>query len=224
MREKLVEYCEKVHSHEVNKLSPSNHKVVEVSATSLLDLSASPQLRPNSIFKTVDLGDRFMTVHLSMSYFPSIALLSTYCLILSALTQAWTPIVVKNVTTLGPQLTPDVTNVSRDGGYSALINGNIVWLYDDTECMDTQGYQLSFVSNTAAYANQPNSNVATVLDFGVVNLGTNPDGSPKTAILAHTTVGTGGWIPFQPDELQYNEQMNGKERVAICKPQSTHKN
>lgn len=150
-----------------------------------------------------------------MSCFQRVAKLLISCLILSNLTQARTPIVVKNVTTLGPQLTPDVTNVSRDGGYSALINGNIVWLYDDTECMDTQGSQLSFVSNTAAYANWPDSNVATVADFGVVNLGTNPDGSPKTAILAHTTVGTGGWIPFQPDELQYNEQMNGKERVAI---------
>ena len=199
------------------------HKVVEGTATSLLELGASPQLLLNSNSKTVDLGDRFMKLYLSMSYFPSIAHLSTCCLILSPLAQAWTPIVVKNVTTLPPQLTPDVTNVSRDGGYSALINGNIVWLYDDTECMDTQGNQLSFVSNTAAYANQPNSNVAAVADFGVLNLGTNPDGSPKTAILAHTTVGTGGWIPFQPDELQYNKQMNGKERVAICEPQSTHK-
>lgn len=159
-----------------------------------------------------------------MSCFQRVAKLLINCLILSNLTQARTPIVVKNVTTLGPQLTPDVTNVSRDGGYSALINGNIVWLYDDTECMDTQGNQLSFVSNTAAYANWPDSNVATVADFGVVNLGTNPDGSPKTAILAHTTVGTGGWIPFQPDELQYNEQMNGKERVAICKLPSTYRN
>ena len=90
--------------------------------------------------------------------------------------------------------------------------------------MDTQGNQLSFVSNTAAYVNQPSKDVATIADFGVVKLGTNPNGSPKTAILAHTTVGTGGWIPFQPDELQYNEQMNGKERVAICKPHLSSKN
>lgn len=160
-----------------------------------------------------------MRLHRSMSYlsyFPNIPQLLTSCLISSALIEAWTPIVIRNVTLLGPQLTPDVTNVSRDGGYSALINDNIVWLYDDTECMDTQGNQISFISNTAAYANQPGSSLATVTDFGVVNLGANPDGSPKTAILAHTTVGTGGWIPFQPDELQYNEQMKGKQRVAIC--------
>ncbi|KAK4694375.1 hypothetical protein P7C71_g3195, partial [Lecanoromycetidae sp. Uapishka_2] len=132
------------------------------------------------------------------------------------LIRAWNPVVVKNVTTLGPQLSPDVTVVSRDGGYSALINGNIVWLYDDTECMDLEGDQLSFVSNTAAYQTfNKNGNVSTVADFGVVNLGKNTDGSPKAAILAGTTVGTGGWIPFQPDELDFNQQMNGKERVAI---------
>ena len=152
-----------------------------------------------------------------MFCFLDIPLIFISSLVSIALTQALSPIVVKNVTTLGPQLTPDVTNVSRDGGYSALINGKIVWLYDDTECMDTQGIQLSFVSNTATFAYRPTSNAATVTDFGVVNLGTNPDGSPKRAILAHTTVGTGGWIPFQPDELQYNEQMKGEDRVAICK-------
>ena len=130
-------------------------------------------------------------------------------------TSAWTPIIVKNVTTLGTQLAPEVTDVSRDGGYSVLINGNIVWLYDDTECKDLQGNQLSFISNTAAY--QPDtSNVSVVTDFGVVNLGKNPDGSPKTAILAGTTVGTGGWIPFEPDELDFNKERVGKERVAIC--------
>ena len=166
--------------------------------------------------RTCQLDDRTLRMDLSMSCFPTIARLLTSYLIWSTLTQAWTPIIVRNITTLGPQLTPDVTNVSRDGGYSALINGNIVWLYDDTECMDTQGNQLSFISNTAAYTNQPGNDVVTASNFGVVNLGTNPDGSPKTAILAHTTVGTGGWIPFQPDELQYNEQMKGKERVAIC--------
>lgn len=145
--------------------------------------------------------------------------LITLCIVLSPFTRAWNPVVVKNVTTLGPQLSPDVTSVSRDGGYSALINSNIVWLYDDSECMDLEGDQLSFVSNTAAYQTfSNNGNVSTVADFGVVNLGKDSNGRPKTAILAGTTVGTGGWIPFQPDELDFNQQMNGKERVAICKP------
>jgi len=132
-------------------------------------------------------------------------------------TQAYTPIVIKNITALGPQLTPDVSNVSRDGGYSALIDGNIVWLYDDTECMNMGGHkQLSFVSNTASYSYRPTEYVTTVSDFGVVDLGKEQDGTPKNAILADTTVGTGGWIPFQPDELHFNHQMQGEERVAIC--------
>ena len=139
------------------------------------------------------------------------------CLLLRQDVQAWTPVVVKEVTTLGPQLTPDITDLSRDGGYSALINGKIVWLYDDTECMDRMGNQLSFVSNTAAYQRFNNgNNVSTITDFGVIDLGSNQDGSPKTAILADTTVRTGGWIPFKQDELEFNEENNGKQRVAIC--------
>ena len=136
---------------------------------------------------------------------------------------AWTPVTVKNVTLLGVQQSPDVTNVSRDGGYSVLLNGNIVYLYDDTECMDLEGNQLSFVSNTAAYASQPNTNIATVTDFGVVNLGPDKNGAPKNAILADTSVETGGWIPFQTDELDFNEQKKGTERVAICNPLSPSK-
>lgn len=152
----------------------------------------------------------FLTANMS----PVFSCLIALCIAFSS--HAWTPIVVGNVTPLGPQLSPDVTDVSRDGGYSALINGNIVWLYDDTECTDLRGTQLSFISNTATYQLDP-KNVSTVADFGVVNLGKTSGGSPKTAILAGTTVGTGGWVPFQPDELDFNQQMVGKERVAICK-------
>ena len=130
---------------------------------------------------------------------------------------SWTPVVVKNVTELGAQLSPDVTNVSRDGGYSSLINGKVVWAYDDTECFDHEGNQLSFISNTASISNQPNKNVSNVADFGVVEVGKDQNGEPKRAILADTTVGTGGWIPFQPDELDFNNQRKGTQRVAICK-------
>ena len=153
-----------------------------------------------------------------MTHVLSIPRLAALCILIASLGEgAYNPIVVKKVTPLGSQLTPDVNDVSRDGGYSALINGNSVWLYDDTECLDAGGKQLSFVSNTAAYATQPAKNVTTVTDFGVVNMGKEKDGSQKNAILADTTVGTGGWVPFQPDELEFNQQMNGKERVAICR-------
>ena len=122
---------------------------------------------------------------------------------------------MKDTKTLGPQNSPNVRNVSRDGGYSALINGKIVFFYDDTECFDSEGTQLSFVSNTAAYAN-PRNDVHDVNDFGVVNLGRDKDGSSKTAILADSSVETGGWIRFAADELQFNEEKKGQERVAIC--------
>lgn len=130
--------------------------------------------------------------------------------------QSLTPIIVKDVTILGMQQTPDVTNVSRDGGYSVLINRHIVWLYDDTQCTDLDGNLLSFISNTAAYADRPNQDVLAMTDFGVVVVGEDEIGRKKSAILADTTVGTGGWIPFEPDELDFNKEMSGKERVAIC--------
>ena len=140
------------------------------------------------------------------------------CSVSLVFAQTWTQITIKNITQLGPQLTPDVTDVSRDGGFSVLINDAIVWLYDDTECLNFEGSQLSFVSNTAAYEVQPNTNVSLVQDFGVEMVGEDQYGRKEYAILANTTVGTGGWIPFQQDELDFNEQMNGKERVAICEP------
>lgn len=139
------------------------------------------------------------------------------CVVLVIYTEAWTPILVKKVIQLGPQITPDVTHVSRDGGYSVLLNGHIVWLYDDTECLDLGGKQLSFVSNTAAYATDPNKNVSILQDFGVEAVGREKaTGMTDYAILADRTVGTGGWIPFSDDELDFNKQRKGKERVAIC--------
>ena len=139
-----------------------------------------------------------------------------YCISPSSC-QVWSPISVKDTFYLGPQLAPDVTNVSRDGGYSALINGKIVWLYDDTECMNLEGTQLSFISNTASVANEPNSNISLVKDFGVTMIGKDDYGRPQYAILADATVGTGGWIPFLPDELEFNMRGTGHERIAICK-------
>ncbi|KAL8775320.1 MAG: hypothetical protein Q9209_000327 [Squamulea sp. 1 TL-2023] len=136
--------------------------------------------------------------------------------LLFAHTYGWTPIVVKNITQLGPQITPDVTQVSRDGGYSVLLNGQIIWLFDDTECLDRDGKQLSFISNTAAYAKDANKNVSMLLDFGVEAVGKDKKtGKTNYAILADTTVATGGWIGFSPDELDFNERRKGTERVAI---------
>ena len=154
-------------------------------------------------------------------FFPSYRMLASFALPIPSIL-AYSPIVVKNVTNLGPQISPDVSDVSRDGGYSALINGDVVWIYDDTECLDAQGSQLSFVSNTAAACQSPRENITLLRDYGVVNVGKEKDGSPKSAILPGTAVGAGGWVPFQPDELDFNRQMSGKERVAICQSGLNH--
>ncbi len=127
-----------------------------------------------------------------------------------------TPIVVKNATYLGPQISPDTTDLSRDGGYSALINGHITWLYDDTECLSQGGSQLSFVSNTAAYASDT-GNISIVKDFGIVMVGEDQYGRKQNAILGDKSVGDGGWVPFNSDELYFNNDRKGVERVAICR-------
>ena len=122
---------------------------------------------------------------------------------------------VKNVTLLGAQVSPDVEEVSRDGGYSVLINGNIVWLYDDTECFDSTHTQLSFISNTGSFGDR--SNVSLVADPLAKTIGKDPNGKDKKAILPGTTVGSGAWVPFQRDELRFNDDKKGRERVAICR-------
>ncbi|KAI9702523.1 MAG: hypothetical protein M1836_001003 [Candelina mexicana] len=127
---------------------------------------------------------------------------------------ASTPIVVKNVTQLGTQVSPGITNLSRDGGYSVLIDGHITWLYDDTECLSQDGSQLSFVSNTAAFASDT-ANISTVKDFGIVMVGEDQYGRKQNAILGDKSVGDGGWVPFNNDELNFNNDRKGKERVAI---------
>lgn len=148
----------------------------------------------------------------------NLSILFVLCGFLFGYTCGWTPIVVRNITQLGPQITPDVTRVSRDGGYSVLLNGQIIWLFDDTECLDRDGKQLSFVSNTAAYADDANKNVSMLVDFGVEAVGKDKKtGKTNYAILADTTVATGGWISFSRDELDFNDKRKGIERVAICK-------
>ena len=141
---------------------------------------------------------------------------SVVCLLTDlTLAQPWAQIAVRDIIILGPQLSPDITDVSRDGGYSVLVNGNLIWLYDDTECRSYAGDQLSFTSNTVA-TSDATKNISFVKDYGVVMVGKDEYGRDQYAILANETVGTGGWIPFQQDELRFNDRMSGRERVAIC--------
>ncbi|MCJ1307366.1 hypothetical protein MMC25_001012 [Agyrium rufum] len=128
---------------------------------------------------------------------------------------AWTPIIVKNVNVLGPQNTPDVTGLSRDGGFSTFIDNKLIWLFDDSECIGTDGNQLSFISNTAAYLEGPDTNLTLMQDFGVEMVGKDKYGRKQFAIIGHDTVGSGGWIPFFDDESDFNTKNGGTRRVAI---------
>ena len=125
-------------------------------------------------------------------------------------------LIVKNVTLLGPQRSTTVTNLSRDGGSSVLLNGNIVWLYDDTASRDKNGDIISFLSNTAAYSSEPNGSVTLVRDFGVVLANQSNPFQLETGILATEVVQNGGWIPFTEEEAAVNQKDASQKRVAIC--------
>ena len=199
--------------------------MIDVEINILLHLSLASTSPATSIL--THFIDAFLSCIVKSIDMPNMRVVSSSCprwcaskvfailLFILSLTSTASLVSVSNVTFLGPQLTPDVEDISRDGGYSVVVNGNIVWLYDDTECFDAAHTQLSFVSNTGAFGDR--SNVSLAADFGVVDLGKDTNGKKKTAILAGTTVATGGWIPFQDDELHFNDEKKGQERVAICK-------
>ena len=124
---------------------------------------------------------------------------------------------VKEVSVLGAQISPSLTRVSRDGGYSVLLDGQIVWLYDDTESLSDSGSLLSFVSNSAAYASQPHSSSLNVRDFSVVSVDAGPGGGKDSAVLGGEVAEAGGWIPFEAYERRFNtEKKDGDERIAVC--------
>lgn len=142
-----------------------------------------------------------------------LTLLNTLCLCTVAIAQS---LIIGNITHLGPLHSPDVTGVSRDGGTSVLLNGRITWIFDDTECLSEANQQLGFVSNSASHNKEPNANISSLQDFGIVNTGKNSQGKSEYAIRAGGSVGTGGWIPFKHTELDFNREDSGKSRVAIC--------
>ena len=123
---------------------------------------------------------------------------------------------VKKVTILGAQHSTSVTNISRDGGSSVLLNGNVVWLYDDTASRNRSGGIISFLSNTAAYSSDPNGSVTSVRDFGALLVNQSDPFKLETGILAHDVVKNGGWIPFNETETETNRKDPMQERVAIC--------
>lgn len=119
-----------------------------------------------------------------------------------ALSLAPSDVAVKHVKILGEQSSIQLEDrVFRDGGHSVAIGGKIVWLFDDTSSVTKRDHKLlSFVSNSMAYASDPDDDIGAIEDLGD-NRGDRID---------HT------WIPFTEEEKQYNDAHKGKERIAIC--------
>ncbi|KAF1982719.1 hypothetical protein K402DRAFT_424293 [Aulographum hederae CBS 113979] len=108
-------------------------------------------------------------------------------------------VAVSHVKALGVQQSQQIPNIYRDGGYSVLLNGKVIWLYDDTQINVEEGDGIiSFFSNSAAFSADPNRDILAVDD----------------ADSAHANA-TGGWIPFTESELAFNREYDGSVRVAI---------
>jgi hypothetical protein len=130
--------------------------------------------------------------------------------------QSQSKIHVKNVSYLGPQINPRLSGLSRDGGASVLLNGHVVWLFDDTEVTSNNDELLIFVSNTAAYSHAPNANLTLLQNFGISASVKEGSGQSEHAMATDKSLSGGGWIPFAEEESAFNRQDPGKDRVAIC--------
>jgi hypothetical protein len=146
------------------------------------------------------------------------SLFAYFCLHLnfSLALQSLSKIHVKNISYLGPQISPRLSGLSRDGGASVLLNDHVIWLFDDTELISKDDELLLFVSNTAAYSHAPEGNLTLLQNFGIYEQGEQSSSQSARAITVDKSLSAGGWIPFAEDELAFNRQDPGRERVAIC--------
>lgn len=124
---------------------------------------------------------------------------------------------VKNISYLGPQISPQLSGLSRDGGASVLLNDHVIWLFDDTQIISKDGELITFMSNTAAYSHAPKTNLTLLQNFGIATLGKQRPNQSGDSVTLDESFSNGGWIPFTEDELAINRQNPGRERVAICK-------
>lgn len=124
---------------------------------------------------------------------------------------------IKDVSDLGPQVNPHLSQLSRDGGASVLLNDHVVWLFDDTQVSSDEDELLVFASNTAAYSHAPKANLTLLQNFGIHASAVQSLGQGGHDTATDQRLSGGGWIPFTADESAFNQQAPGKERVAICK-------
>jgi hypothetical protein len=118
---------------------------------------------------------------------------------------------------LGPQINPRLSGLSRDGGASVLLNGHVVWLFDDAQVTSKDDELLIFVTNTAAYSHAPNANLPFLQNFGISASGKEGSCQSEHTIVVDKSLSGGGWIPFAEDESAFNRQGPGKDRMAICR-------
>jgi hypothetical protein len=96
---------------------------------------------------------------------------------------------IKGVFCLKWQINPQLPRLSRDGGASVLLNGHLIWLFDDTEV--TPG--VVDCSNTTVYSHAPERNITLLRNFGIFTSGKLRTAQER-AVIAYQTLSDGGWM------------------------------
>ena len=99
---------------------------------------------------------------------------------------------IKNAFYLEWQVSPQLPGLSRDGGTSVLLNGRLVWLFDDTE-VTPRMMSYSFLCPTPLHAPVLLRNITLLRNFGIFASG-KLSTAQEQAMTAYQTLSDGGWI------------------------------
>lgn len=75
----------------------------------------------------------------------------------------------------------------------------MVWLFDNTDIISKDDKPLVFISNTAAYSHAPEGSLTLPQDFDISE--SESSGQGAYAITVDKSLGAGGWILLDEDEL-----------------------
>jgi hypothetical protein len=76
---------------------------------------------------------------------------------------------VRDVKELGLQENHKAIRTSREGGHSVLINGRVVWLYDNTKQLGKGGTAVSHRRVSAAYSTDPDKRIRLIEDISLTS-------------------------------------------------------
>jgi hypothetical protein len=135
--------------------------------------------------------------------------------------QSQSEIHIKNVVYHGTQISPQLPGLYRDGSASVLLNGRVIWQFDDIGSPPrTPSFSLlcPTLLRTAMLLSEI-SHCCSI--FGIFASG-KQNTAQEQAVAAVQTLSDGGWIPFAKDELAFNRKDPGQQHIAICGTLAAH--